>query len=224
MTDFTSLGKQLKVLVSECTANGVLLDRPKYKSFTDKKDKTRDEVAIKLCKLMLETTYFCIDTKMFIKDIYISKTDVANELSKLGIDTIRNTVATRIRTDLKKFEKDFGNKVIVNLFEASDSVEIENYLYTLNLLEYKDAVKCELDNFRKLFIPLGEDDGGSGVSEDELKEFLSVVRPYTDSYMKSIEVKLNRKTCFYVRRLLVNGALGDVETRHLEMVKKVLGI
>lgn len=218
------VAKQLKALVRECVENGVVLDRPKYKHFKDSKDTTRDEVAIGIVQLLLDTTYFCKATKVFISDFYMDKVDVMLALADMGIDLNNATVSSRIRSDLLKFVKDFGDKVIIDLFENT-SASVGYYQYKLDELRAdKEGKDCELEQLRALRVPYGIKSNTTEISDAQVSEFLELIRPYTPSEMERVEQSIDRKVSFYVRNLLVKGALGEKERKHLEMITSTLKV
>ena len=223
MSDLTSMGKQLKALMRETLENGVILNRPKFMYFKDSHDEMRDRLAIGLTSLLINTTYFDRATKLFISNMYMSKTDVTSELAHVGIDVCNSTVATRIRLDIERFIKDFGKTIIIDLFENLTS-SVDMYLLKVEqLLSSDNANKCCLDSLRSIIIPVGKDTNNE-ISNERLDDFIATIAPYTEIGMRQVELKLDREVCGYVRRLLTNGAFGDAEEEHLEKLKRVLDL
>lgn len=218
MSDLAVVGKQLKVLMRETLDNGIILDRPKYQYFQDNRDEMRDRLAIGLTRLLIDTTYFDRVTKVFISNFYMSKSDVVEEIGQFGLNMCRSSVATRIRLDIERFIKDFGKNVIVDLFE-NVSAPVDDYIIRLESLECSgNNEKCEVDQLRKLMIPVGKFDGGE-ISEERFEDFVRLIEPYTEVGMRKVERVLDREVCGYVRNLLVNGAFGDKDTERLEKLK-----
>ncbi len=221
MSDLTSMGKQLKALMRETLENGVILYKPKFQYFQRSYDEARERLAIELTRLLINTTYFDRATKLFIANMYMNKRDVAKELNNFGIAVCDSTVATRIRSDIARFVKDFGSNVIVDLFENTNT-PVDKYQLKLERIMSKNNIsKCELDSLRGLMIPVGTLSSDS-IPDEKFDAFLDMIRPYTELGMRQVELKLDREVCGYARKLLSDGAFGDEQERHLEKLKLLL--
>lgn len=224
MSDLSVIGKQLKMLIRETCDNGIVLEKPKFAYVKDNKNVDRERLMIRLSSLLIDTTYFDRVTKMFISDYYISKTEVANETSRFGIDMCRSSVATRIRLDINKFVKDFGSSMLGDII-AGGNEPLDRYFVKLDELELLDNEdKCELDSLRGLMVPIGVECDTSSVSEERFDEFLDMLEPFTEVGLRRVEKGLDREMCWYVRQLLSKGALGEIEEQRLEKLRAVLGI
>ena len=222
MGDVKSTGKQLKALVSECTGDlGSILSRPKFVHFKDNGDKERCMLAIQLTTFLMKTTYFTRETKAFISNPYISKADVAREMSELGMYAPESSVATRIRVDLIKFERDFGSRVVIDIFEDMSASLDKYFLKLVSIESSKNKDKCVLDDLRGLIIPMGVPIGDKEISDDRVDTFLKSIEPYTSVQLSKVERSLDREVAFYLRNLLTKGAVGDKEKQHLEKVKSL---
>ena len=217
------IDRQLKALARECIASdGTILDLPRYKYFKNPNDRQRDELAIGLAQLLFDTTYFCVATKVYLSSFYMSKSDVADKLKEVGMELPLSTVTSRIRSDLIRFTNDFGADVIVALFEDLGA-SIEIYQHKLSEIEAKkNGLNCELDELRPLLVPYGIEDSGVDIMDADIEFFLETIRPYTAEAMEKVERSLDKRTCYYVRRLLSNGGFGEKEERHENMLRQVL--
>lgn len=220
-----NIGNHLKVLIRECTENNSILERPRWKEFKDPHDSDRDFLAIGLTKLVLDTLYFNKATRVFIEDFYIGKTEVYAKITDMGIDIPYYTMQSRIRADLLKFVDDFGESIIMDIFENT-SVGVGKYIKTLDRIEkVLDGKECALDDLGTLVIPQGRAlSSDSTVDELAFKKFCDTVSVYTKDYVEAVERGLDKDVCWYARKLLIEGASNEAEERHLKMLKDLLNI
>lgn len=208
----TGIAKQLKALVRECTDNGQILSSPKNDKLKCNGDKNREELAIGLTNLLLNSNYFNEITKIYVSDFYISKVEAYKEMCDFGIDIPQPTANSRIRADLLKFSRDFGKTVIIDIFE-SYSASISKYEHKLNeLLAADNGSVSVLDSiFRPLQLPFGVPNSGENVSDADIEELVAILLPYSEEFMASVERNMNKEVLYYVRDLLSRGPLGEVE-------------
>lgn len=217
------IAKQLKALVRECTDGKNILSTPKEERLKCNGDKDREQLAVGLVNLLLNTNYFNEITKIYISDFYMSKVDAYKEMSELGIDIPQATANSRIRADLLKFSHDFGKTVIIDIFEAYGA-SISKYEHKLNEIMAADSgEKSELDSiFRPLMLPFGVPNTGKNVTDEDIESLVEILLPYTEEFMASVERQVNKETIFYARELLRRGPIGEVERQRYNKLKALV--
>lgn len=210
----------LKSIVDDFYDNGILEEPLKRRIINDLDDK-RVEALKKLVELVMETPFFNEEVKLFIGDYKINYNGVVDELTlKYNKEFNIRTVSSKINYMKSKFEKTFGNRMLLNLT-----------LYTReNIDEYIVKINNELDNFRResvldgidLNFPDTSDKIIKEVEEEEFSDFIDVIAPYTKKCKRIVEESIDKDVLAYIRNICTSTNLSDIDKERLEQLKELI--
>lgn len=168
---------------------------------SDKTDKNVKQLKDSIVWLMMETEYTSLDTKTFLKGTPRGNVGMVNDMlvaeGKVKKD---NAIYQALHRDIKKFNKDFGERCAVDLFMYEDTKKIE---------EYTKRVLTVLGKYRNagLVSGIGLDlDKGSGKIEMsiETREFdrlVKLIEPYTSKSIKKVIHEITTEQIGYLNYL-----------------------
>jgi len=215
-----SLSKQLKGLVEDFTDdNGNILDKPKYKNIKTWIQGDRIEFLRQLVDLLLNSKWLKEETKIYIKDRYITKEGVYEKLKYAGKDVNLNTIRSNIHNDMKRIASAFGERFLVNVTEYMN-FDITSYKQILADLRAKKSNVKILNNIA-LKLPPG--DSTTSISQEEFDEFMSIIKPYTKRQMEFISNEISNSVVGYIKYILTSTLLNDVDKQRKEQLMMLLG-
>lgn len=210
--------QQVKVIIRDFVEEDVILERPKkIKGYERLEDGRRLKFIREFIRLLLYTEFISTETKCYIKNESLQVEGIAKELK---IQKNIHTMQTRLWRDLKKLDLIFGKDMLMELMQY-DKINIEEYELKLSQAFGKYTNVKALDN---LALNLAEGGDGSEVSEEAFDDFISTIKPYLKTHMKSISEDLDINVIAYVRRLLSSTILTEEEQERKELLEMLLNI
>lgn len=204
--------KQLKEVVTCFYRNGELLDKP-VGSIANKLDNDKELIDFfkQFVNLLVNTRMLCNETKIYITDMYITYKGVCDKLYEItGKEPNFSTVQTKTYADKVKILRYFGDSFLVDLIYYKDKNSLG---YLTEQLE-KAYAKYGNSNLLRLGLALKIPDSEEmkdSLPDEQFKEFISIIAPYTKSQMQFIESNLDKDALAYCRYLLNNTSLKSEE-------------
>lgn len=214
-----SLSKGLKEVVCDLIdKEGNILERPLYKWIKLDISDERIEFLRQLVDLLLNTKWLNEETKMYLKDKFITKEGVYENLKYSGRSVNLNTIRSNIHNDIKKVASAFGERFLVEVVGYPNS-DITSYKKILAEIRMKKSNTKLLDNIA-LQLPKGDDT--TSVTQEEFDEFISIIKPYTRNQMRFISSELSNSVVGYIKYILSSSLLTDVDKQRREILMMLL--
>lgn len=212
--------KQLKELIAVLTnENGTILEKPKRaRGYEKLSDERRLGFIRAFLDLLLNTDFISEETKCYIKNKYLPIDGVAEALH---IERKLHTTATRIWRDIKKIDKAFGEKLLVDILQY-DRIDIDAYEQKLNVVLFSNTNVKALDDRIALRLPHGGD--GTVVTQEQFEDFVYCIKPYLKTHMEYLEEIIDKDAVAYARKLLSSTILTDMDIERKELLEELLGI
>jgi hypothetical protein len=191
--------KQLKSIVYEFTDNeGGLLKKSKELSLKRHFNKDQTRVILKLLNLLLYTEFLSIETRYYLRNRYITMRGVVEVMNEKGIETTDNMVRGRVWYDKKRIEDRIGARVLLEVVEYGENInEYEGKLNRL-LEEYSTYSRLK----ESLAIELPDVEWRDEVDEDNFKDCIQYLAPYSKTHMKFVQENIPSECVGYIKYLL----------------------
>ncbi len=213
--------KQLKELISEFVDNqGVIRETPLGRSIKIELSKDRLDFLRQFIDLLINTDYLTEETKVYIKNKYITAEGVYDELKEKYKDINLNTVKSKIYYDkVNKIVAKFSEKMLADVIEYKNS-DITSYKRVLSEIRNKKCGSKLLDN---IALKLPKPEASMRITEGEFEEFIEIILPYTRRHMQEISNMLNPQVIGYIHWILSSELLTEVDLKHRAKINEILG-
>lgn len=184
-----------------------------------KEDSTREEAAILLAHVLLDTGYFSLTTRLAIISLYSTCQSVQNELRiKYNKDYTTNKIYQDWYRDKNKFISDFGDDFVVNLttYKERDITEQCKKLRELYDSGIGDGI------YDNCILPLKVNAYLYDVDDSEFDRFLKIIRPYVKVNIEDVKESLNSDVLAYVRYLVTHDNISETDRVRLEKFQKLM--
>jgi hypothetical protein len=208
--------KQLKELIYEFVdESGNIREEPKSKLWKGKLGEHQLNILKKLVFLVLNTRFFSLETKYYIKNRYITLKGVTEKMREDNIEATNNTVRGRVWYDKKRFTKLIGEKVLVDIIE-----------YGSNLSLYEDKINSQLTKYSlmtkfrdSIALKLPAVGWVNSIEDEKFEEFLLCIAPYNKLHMRYVQENIPVDCVGYVEYILGSNEEGlsekDLERRNI---------
>lgn len=193
---------------------------PAYVRITTKLDDKRIETIKKLVELVMNTDFFNEETKLFIGDYRIDYSGVADALSiKYNKEVNKRTVASKINYMKTKFERTFGDRMLLDLviYTREDITEysqkISEELYKFISIDILDNIDLNFEETNEIV---------TEVSEDDFSDFIDTIAPYTKKCKHIVEKSINKEVLAYIKHLSTNTSLSELDKERLKELKDLI--
>lgn len=198
--DYSDFCKRLKKVVSDFYLDGAILENSVGDYIKSSTPSNRVRVLKKIVKLVMTTSFVDEYTKLYLSNknySYQKVTDILNE--RTGSNLSVNQVKGKIWHNVRK---------VSNLLGAESLKLIINYRDN-DISIYEEIVDRELVKYRKniqggILIDIQSQEFRETLSEEEFKEFVSIIKPYTVQGVKESKSKLTKEMLQYMNHLIAN--------------------
>lgn len=227
----SNFNKQLKEIVSDfMDTEGKILDSPKGKIIKKELSDERIEFLKQFIDLLLNTDFVGEEYKVYISDRFITLKGVYERLKyealNKGEDESRvnfNNVKGKIWYDKNKITSIFSERVLIDIVEYDGSIEV--YIEQLNSLKIKynqvnllNNLVLDIDTTLNTNIQIKND-----ISDEEFKEFINIIAPYSIKHVKYISDNLPKDTLEYVKKILSTSIINGKDLERKEILLTLLG-
>lgn len=222
----SNLYKQLKDLVYGYTgSNGEILRKPRGVIADQVKDEDINVFLQEFVGVILNSDYFCMETKLYLKNYYITYNGIVSELKDAGVAANINTVKSKLWHDRAKLVKHFGERVLLDLVVYGKVENLSYYRESLNRVKEKYAMSKFLQLNIALKLPsLDNSSSVVSVNKEDFNEFIGIVAPYCKSHMEYISNNIDKNVVGYCRYLLDNDIISDEDKENKEILMQILGL
>ena len=174
-------------------------------------------------KLLMTTNIITRETRIYIKDPYISYRNVSEkinrELQNGEKEVNSNTVSAKIQYDRKKLDTKFGTDFILDMMTQTKSLD-----------KYREKIASAYVTYgttntkirKNLLIDIPSDCVNANVSDEDFESFIDIIKPYIRSQVEFISNNLPQSSCGYFNYLLSNASLTRKDKERLETIKSLL--
>ncbi|MBR1453931.1 MAG: hypothetical protein IJ593_04735 [Lachnospiraceae bacterium] len=164
-------------------------------------DKNREEEIRTFIKILLQTDLISYESKEYLKDQYLSVEKVWEKICESGyygkVPLNKNTAITRVQRDQIKVQAEFGNDIATNLLRPM----IPSGQYVYKMMQYLSRTNSNKVR-ENLVLNIDESSFNSYLTEVDFDDLMTMIKPYTRSYVKDIESLIDDKKAGYFNYIL----------------------
>lgn len=214
-----NITKQLKALVDDFTdSQGNILEHPKGRFVRKKLDERRIMFLRRFVDLLLNTGFVSEETKLYIKDRYITQEGVAEAMRERGKEANPNSVSAKIWYDKNKIVHLFGTRFLVEITEY-DNVNMEDYEIKL---DKAFAKYCNNKALKDIIIDLPTGRYERKLENEEFIQLLEKLKPYIKNNAKKVSESITSGEVGYIEFLLSSNILDSSELKHRRILEVFL--
>lgn len=214
-----TITKQLKALVEDFTdSEGNILERPKGRFVRKKLDERRIMFLRRFVDLLLNTGFVSEETKLYIKNRYITQEGVAEAMRERGKEANPNSVSAKIWYDKNKIVHLFGTRFLVEITEY-DNVNMEDYEIKL---DKAFAKYCNNKALKDIIIDLPTGRYERKLEDEEFIQLLEKLKPYIKINVKKVSESITSGEVGYIEFLLSSNILDSGELKHRRILEGFL--
>lgn len=194
----SSLMKQMRMMISECYADGKVLKAPVFLDLAPIDDEERIRLMLRLTRLVMCTDYCCETTKIYFENPYLSLEGIRRKvIERTGKEVGVSTVQTRIFNDSNRIFSDFGAHVVEDICELLTN-DITGYAKKVMELtrKYSSADVCS-----GLVIDLDSQEYCEDITDEQFNDLLEAVAPYSKKVMNTISSNMDLEVKGYLNKL-----------------------
>ncbi len=156
-----------------------------------------------LVSFLLGSSFFCKETKMYIMDINSSYNSIAIKLfTEVNKRVNVSTIQSKVWNDKVKLVSKFGADMILDITAYNNKDNLGHYYKVLKDLSIKYGITNILSKVALDFPDTSCVSSIDGVTDDDFKEFISIIAPYCSKQRNFISSNLPLEWVAYCKHLL----------------------